>query len=398
MKQCALVVAIILLSGCASSRMSNHEIDSAFSSQNYARSSELLKKGLEKEGPDGRDRLLYLLDLGISLYTGGEYQEAIKALREADHLAEIKDYTSLATEAATLLVSDNNKSYQAEDFENVLINVYLSMAYSALGEVDDAAVESRRANRKLYLMQTEGKRNYKQNAYARYLSGIFYEMIDEADNAYIDYKEVQKLEPGFELVQSDLYRLAKQIRRDDDLEKLKPYPIPDRDKAEIIVLFENGLGPIKRANPEFSSIPKFFPRDSSVIAAEVMVDGVSQGQTKMLLDVEKTAIQNLEEKYGALLAKKIAGAVAKVVVADQIGKATKNENLGALARILFFLADTTDTRSWLLLPKNIQMTRVSVDAGEHEVKLRLIGAGELPPKKVTVKKRGKVFVGFRSVL
>ncbi|MCM0606423.1 MAG: hypothetical protein KA715_10065 [Xanthomonadaceae bacterium] len=401
MKYVSLIFVALLFSvtGCVSSRMSNTGIDAAFRDHNYAKSTELLRKGLEAEGENGRDRLLYLLDLGVSLYTNGEYKEAITVFRQADKIAEIKDYTSLATEAATLLVSDNNKSYRAEDFENVLINVYLSMCYAALGEVEDAAVESRRANRKLQLMKTEGKRNYKQNAYARYLSGIFFEMIDEPDNAYIDYKEVLKLDPAFEMVRGDLVRLARKLQRYDDLDryqKLK-YPEPQIKKpAEIIVLYENGMGPIKIANPEFSSIPMFRPRANTITGAEVIIDGNPQGQTVLLDNIENTAITNLQEQYAGLVAKKIGGAVVKTVVADQIGKATKNETLGFLAYILFFLADTTDTRSWLLLPQNFQIARIPVDPGEHEVKLKFIGGGDSAPKKVKVSSHGKAFLGFRS--
>ena len=132
-------------------------------------------------------------------------------------------------------------------------------------------------------------------------------------------------------------------------------------------------------------------------AAEVIVDGSPIAKTEMLDNIERTAIDNLEEKYAGLVAKKIGGAVVKTVIADQIGKSTKSETLGFLAYILFFLADTADTRSWLLLPQNFQIARIPLDAGEHEVRLKFIGDGDSEPKKVRVPERGKAFLGFRSL-
>jgi hypothetical protein len=166
--------------------MSDHESDRLFRVGKYDDAASRLKSGLLSHGEQGRDSLLYLLDIGLSLHSAGKYDESNQAFLKADKIADIKDYTSLSAEAATLFTSDNLKDYKGEDFEKVLINTYLSMNFALMGDFESSLVEARRVNHKLHLMVTEGKRKYKQNAYARYLSAILYEAENNYNDAYGD--------------------------------------------------------------------------------------------------------------------------------------------------------------------------------------------------------------------
>ncbi len=181
---------------CVSARMSDHESDHLFQQGHYEQAAERLEKGLKEYG-QGRDELLYLLDIGLSLHSAGKYDESNKVLLKADKIAEIKDYTSLTEEGATLLTSENIKDYKGEDFEKVLINTYLAMNFALMGDFENSLVEARRVNHKLHLMITEGQRKYKQNAFARYLSAILYEAEHNFNDAYVDYKNTWKLVPDY---------------------------------------------------------------------------------------------------------------------------------------------------------------------------------------------------------
>jgi hypothetical protein len=393
--------------------MGDTKSDAMFRAGDYEGASKRLREGLEEEGLDGRDGLLYLLDLGLSLHSAGKYDESTKVFRQADQLAEIKDYTSLSAEAATLLTSDQIKQYRGEDFENVLINVYLAMNYALIGKHEDALVESRRVNRKLYLMTTEGKRKYKQNAFARYLAAILYEADKNWNDAYVDYKLAADLIPGFPGIGKDLWAIAWKRKDREDLEKWRTkYKLTDADieeakkrvssarPAEIIVLFENGISPKKVPHPNFYSVPKFVPRLNPVTSAEVTVSGpagaIVRGKTQMLMDIESVAIQNLDEKWGGLLAKKLAGIVAKESIGNVVDSKTGNQGIGALVKLALYISDQADTRSWNLLPKDLQIARILVSAGTHTVQVQPVGAaGPLPGKTVQAKAGEKVFVDFR---
>ncbi len=394
--------------------MKDSETDAYFRQGNYDLAAERLKKGLEEEGVEGRDGLLYLLDLGLSLHSAGKIEESTKYFLLADKAAEIKDYTSLSTEAATLLTSDQIKVYKGEDFENVLINVYLAMNFALKGDREGAIVEAKRVNRKLYMMITEGKRKYQQNAFARYLSGTLYEADKNWNDAYVDYKFAADLLPGVKMIGHDLWAMAwKQKDRDDmekwekkyqltpqDMERLRARVSPKRS-AEIIVLFQNGISPKKIPDPAFYSIPKFIPRFNPVTLGEATVKGEVTGEeftetTETLMDIQSVAIKNLDEKWGGLLAKKLAGVVVKEVVGDQIDKHTGNSGIGQLIKLAFYVSDQADTRSWNLLPKDLQVARIPVKGGTYTVRLHPKGwAVNLPEKTVQVKPGEKVFVNFR---
>jgi hypothetical protein len=403
-------LALLVASGCASARMSDHTGDNAFRQGRYDEAAKHFQEGVEKEGENGRDLLLYLLDLGLSLHSGGKYAESNKAFLKADKIAEIKDYTSLSAEGATLLTSENIKDYKGEDFEKVLINTYLAMNYALMGDPDNALVEARRVNRKLYLMITDGQRKYKQNVFARYLSAILYESENNYNDAYVDYKNAHDLDPGIPGLGRDLWRSAKVGGFEEDLEKWdSEYGLTkaDHDEAmkslpksghgEIIILYENGISPIKRPNPQFKSLPKFYARFNPVSYANVFINNQPHGNTIVLDNIEKTAITNLDEKYGALVAKKVAGVVAKGALGYGVAKATNNVALGELATYLALAADQADLRSWFLLPRDLQIARIPIDPGSYEVRVAPVGGPPLSPKTIQVTAGKKTFVDFRFI-
>lgn len=400
----------VLGTGCSSARMSDRESDALFRSGRYSDAAARLQKGLEAQGEKGRDYLLYLLDLGLALHSDGKFEESNQAFLKADKVAEIKDYTSLAAETATLLVSENLKDYKAEDFENVLISTYLAMNFALMGKGEDARVEARRVNHKLHLMVTEGKRKYKQSAFARYLSAILYEGDQDFNDAYVDYKNAFSIAGDFPGLAHALWRCAWQLRLPDEMEEWdKKFNLTAKDheeakklgpqshQGEIIVLYENGISPLKRPNPDFQSVPKFYPRYNPIRYAAVEVNGELKGTTYPLENIETTAIQNLNEKYAGIIAKKIAGLAVKGSIGYAVGRTTDSPLLGMLTAMLLNAADQADTRSWNLLPRDLQILRIPVQPGTYTVRA-LPGGAALPlPKMIQVNRGEKVFVSFRYI-
>ena len=410
MKLRVFILWILLTScfACVSARMSDRDTDQTFRKGQYEEAASRLKLKLAEEGEKSPDLLLYYLDIGLALHSAGKYAESNEYLLKADQIAEIKDYTSLAAEATTLLTSENIKDYKGEDFEKVLINTYLAMNYALMGDFENALVEARRVNRKLYLMITEGKRRYQQSAFARYLSAVLYEVTGEYNDAYIDYKKTYELLPGYTHIKYDLWRTAWILKMRDQMQiwsekfkltqedqKLAKQLGPHSKKSEIMILYENGISPIKKPNPSFYSIPKFYSRFNPVEYARVEVDGSVVAETAVLHDIQESAIRNLDEKYGAIIAKKVAGVVAKEVVADQIEKHTNSPLLGFLSRVLFYVSDQADLRSWHLLPRDLQIARVLVEPGEHRIRILPVGDAPLLEKTVQVEAGKKKFLNFR---
>lgn len=420
----ASFLVLTTLFGCGSARLSDGGPDRAFFSGNYLEAGQKCQEGYaKKKGREGDDALLYLLDGATAYHTARAYPEAIKLFREADDIADLKDYTRLSTEAATLLVSDQIKQYKAEDFENILINVYLALNYAFLGRVDDALIEARRVNRKIYLMNTEGKRSYGENALAHYLSGALYESQREWNDAFIAYKNALKAiksagQTSSQLTHTlgrDLVRMASLLGLKDEVERYKevsgdlevsPMSVAVKNSklGEIFVVFERGISPKKVPSPSLNSIPEFVSRSNPVRNATLQLGQLTESDVIRMesqpfvewLDVESAARESLKQKWGGIIAKKIAGAAAKVGIGAAINSKT-NSGLGTLVTYFLLATDQADTRSWNWLPQGFMVARVRLKPGRYKVAVETDAAGTLAPLQLEVKPGVISFAGFRYV-
>ncbi len=388
--------------------MSDHQSNRLFRKGRYEEAALSLKKGLEKQGETGRDLLLYLLDLGLAYHAAGQYQLSNQFFLKADQVAEIKDYTSLAKETATILITDRIKDYRAEDFENVLISTYLAMNYALMGNFEDCLVEARRVNHKLFMMVSEGKRQYQQSAFARYFSAMAYEAAGNYEDASIDYQHAWKLRSDIPGIGEMLWKCAYELHDRADMERWDQVFQLNAEhhrhallansrspRGEIVVIYENGISPAKRPNPHLESIPEFYPRFNPVSHARIFLDGSLQGRTFPLENIEFMAIENLKEKYAGLIAKKVGGLVAKVGAGALVGKKTNNLFLGFLVLHLLDRADQADLRSWNLLPKDLQIFRVAVMPGQYVLRISPEGGSSFTEKKIQVYEHKKTFVNVR---
>ena len=373
---CAAILAASLSAACGNYTHTTRAARDEYYSGKCAEAAERLKKGADEEG---KDQLLYLFDRATALHCAGQYEEAIKEFRRADKLADISDYTSLSKEAATLVTNDKIIQYKGEDFEKVLINQFLAMDYLMLGNLEDAQVENRRVNRKLYLMITEGKRKYKLNPMAKYLSALIYESEGHYNDAYIDYKAVYELAPDLPYLREDLWRGAWKSGMHEDMERwATTFGLTPADtkaiqaaakRPEIVMLLEVGQAPEKVPHPNWRALPKFVPRNNPVVYADIEVEGLVPNRSHLLFDVEGTAIKDLDEKFAGLIAKRVGGVVVKEVIADKVGRQT-DPILGQLLRFGMHAADQADLRSWQTLPQNFQVFRGRVDAGKaYKIKI-----------------------------
>lgn len=370
------VAVALLFSSCASYTSATKKGLDAFEHRRFAEA-DLEYCGADQEG---KDQLIYLFDRGTVRNLAGRYEESIKDFLLADKLAEIKDYTALATEVATIFTNDRITQYKGEEFENVLISVYLALDFAALGKDEEAIVACRRVNRKLELLRDEGKRDYRLNAFAQYLAGILFERQRNWNFAYVDYKKTKELAPDFAPLKEDLIRGAIKMDSSSDIHKWRKTigatddDIKDAQKdlkttGAVVLLFQNGFAPEKVVSRAWAELPEFERRYNRHRAANLYLDGKKVARTQVLYDVEEAAIENLKQKYALLIAKRIAGVAAREVIGNKIDE--KNPGLGTLFKIGMMIASQPDLRSWLTLPKDFQVARVQVKPGKYKASIRL---------------------------
>jgi len=344
-----------------------------------------------------------MLDYASALFANGQYKEATEVFLEAEKIAEIKDYTSVGEEVGTLITGDNIRGYKGEDFEKVLINVYLSMAFAAQDKTESAQVEARKINLLLYRMINEGKRNYQESPFARYFSALMWEASGQVNDAYIDYKKTQELDPSFPDIGRDLIAGAMKMRFHDEEQNWRQlYPqsqprILKSKEGEIVVIFQRGKGPIKvPRDGQDSVLPRFKSRFSDEVSAQLIVGG-HRNPTSTVLDVDALSTRYLEDRIGRMVAAKVAGTATKAAIAYGVGKLSKNQDLGWLAYIAMAAADHADLRCWKTLPAALEVARVIVPAGTHRVELEVLNHGGIPVRKISfgdvqVKAGKKVFL------
>ncbi|MCB0417474.1 MAG: hypothetical protein H6617_01145 [Bdellovibrionaceae bacterium] len=365
---------LFLVAGCAGYSSQVRKARHLFESGDFENSAKELEPLAAKES---NDQLLYLLDLGLIYHSAGRYEDAIKTFLKAEKIADIKDYTSITAEAAAVITNEQVLPYKGEDFEKILINVFLAIDYTLAGKWDDALVECRRVNHKLDLMRQQGQLPYERNAFAKYLAAVLFEARGESNDAFVDYRQLASWKQGTPYLGAPLLRLAEKLHAEQEFQIYKKqFPSTSdyrigRNEGEIIVLLEMGKGPVKVPNPSFRLVPMFERRNYRTAYAEVRVDSLAPVRTQTLFDIEATAIDQLQKKMAIIMARKVGGVVVKEVIAERVRKATDSEFLGLLTKVILHMTDQADLRSWSTLPASLQLARIRVPAGTHRVSLDL---------------------------
>jgi hypothetical protein len=370
------------------------------------KAAELIKK--EAFEPS-RDQLVYLLDYSTAKQLAGDYKGSNEGFEKAGDLADLNDYHSITKVTASLLLSEEMVQYKGDDYEKVLIPIYGAINYLMLHDKEDARVKVRKLNDLANFLEIEGKKPFKNNPFAPYLSALIWEDSGNLDNAYIEYKNAYAIDAGYDPVEEDLLRVSYILGRLDDYAMWKKkFPTvktyekkwKDRSQGELVVIYQQGKGPRKQPAPSFPRLPELVRVGSAGVMARVVVDGKVMDKTLPVFSVEDTAMKTLGEQYAGLLAKRLGGVAAKAVVADQIRQ--KNQLLGDLTWIAMNVADRADVRQWVSLPQTFQVGRVVLPPGKHKVKIEALTydgnpSGESSDEmEIEIQPMHKTFVNWRS--
>ncbi len=373
MKKLFLLSILGLAGGCATYQSNVAPAKRALMAGDAAQAVQLLKPYVLQES---KDQLIYLLDYASSLQMAGEYEESNKYFLQADRLMDELDYHSISKVAGSMLASEEMVQYKGESFERVLVNAYMALNYIMLGKMEDALVETRRLNEKLSKYQREGEHAYEENPFAHYLAGLIWESDKKYDDAYIEYKRAYELNPLMERLPTELLTLSKLSKRQDEYKKWKQeFPSSfenpaayDKNMGELVVLVQQGWVPTKHPRPEAPRYPMLLPEYSMIQDCRVQVIEGDSRRCQMAYNVQKVAIQTLNDDYGSLVARRLGGVATKMVVADQVRQ--QNKLAGDLLLLGMLISDRADLRQWSFLPQTFQIVRWYLPAGTYQVQMQ----------------------------
>ncbi|MCL2025317.1 MAG: hypothetical protein FWG92_00735 [Leptospirales bacterium] len=409
----------------------------------------------------GKDQLLFMMECGYMLHAGGDTARSNKVLLPAGKLARVIP-VSITQQAESLLTNNTATNYRGEDFEKVLVHMYLGINFLMEKKNESAGVEFKLVNEELQKIRNEGSASarYKQNIMAKYLTAVAYEALGNENNdlndiefAYKELEQINSLNSNINFVREDLQRLSKRLGYDDDYAKwvaaFGKRNIPE-DSGELVVIFQSGQSAVKKSrgkiledqsmnaaiNLSFSGItakqgvtlaavvatlhmaenpiPYFVARTDAVKHLQIKA-GDRTFRTTMLEDISSTAIKNLQDDYTMLRAKvaaslvvKAAASIAAGVVAKEIasraGAGSFSGLIGTIAGAgtgtALFASMKPDLRCWRTLPAKLHLGRTFLPPGKHTVTIEYIGDGtqNIQQRDIEIKKGEKTFFNIRTLI
>ncbi len=372
-----------------------------------------LKELKPKADKQNDDQLIYVLDYATALQYANRIDESNRYFMIADKLAEVQDYHSVSKVAGSMLLNEEMVQYKGDTFEKVFINAFLAMNFLKQNNYDSALVEVRRMNEKFNKYRLDEKKSFEINPFSRYLAAVIYEATNRWDDAYIAYQETYKIDPSIPTIKADLLRSSYFARRPDQHESWKKkFPEvefkPDNNKkkkGEVVLLYLSGWGPRKKPDPGAPLYPILSPVYNQTQKASLVVNGTNHPPSILVYDTQQAAIETLNDDRPGLIARRVAARVAREVAAREIARKDKDNGglLGAVAFIGMQVTERADLRQWSFLPASIQISRVSLDAGEYDVAVQGYDSGGTPsgersmPQKIKVVPGRTNFVIWRSV-
>jgi len=405
-----LCLCIFSSLSCASTQPTvQPQINSLMIAQRYPQALNMLGRNPLVYGSN--NRLLFLYDLGLVNHQYGHYDESIRIFEKAKTIYDELYTRSLARIGASWVWNDYTLPYRGEDYERVHLNIFQALNYAALGDVSEALVEARDVNsilNAINLQYPEKKKNaYKEDAFARLLMGILYEMSGnpwDRQEAYVSYRKALDIyESDYQdrydvavpqILKESLLSLSKVFSEKDYQEyrsqfgSVSVHPYKERNQqAEVVLVQSFGLAPIKVVGYFIVPVPDMpvakvaFPRykkryyyqeDQYLIARDKNSGREFRKPMEIGQDIEKIALKNLEDRKVRVMVKAVARAAAKVLVEKEIEKSIEKKHgedsadwfrVGSSLYNLY--TEQADLRSWQTLPAQIRLSRLTLPPGDY---------------------------------
>ena len=260
----------MLLAGCGPSVNRYLLIESSLRAHD-PKGADAIVQQAEKEYGE-KSRVLYGMDRGMTLQLAGDYQQSNAVLEQAEEELDRLYTRKIRTESLAFMTNDTALFYEGDSYEQVLINVLKALNYAVLGEWQDALVEARRIDQRLNVLsdRTQEKNAYRDDGFARYLSGILYESTGDVNNAFIAYRKAYETFDATRAwshtavpsqLRKDLLRTAEALHFTQELAEYQQL-FPDsrwktsqalQQLAQVVVISYNGRAP--RKEDQFLDLP-----------------------------------------------------------------------------------------------------------------------------------------------
>lgn len=370
----------------------------------------------EQKDPEQKE-VIASLDKGMLRRVNNDFTGSNQILEVAKQEIEQLYGISISENLASVTINETLRGYEGDRYEQLLLHAYKAMNYIQLGQIDGARVEMLQADVKMMEWGDEPE----EDAFVRYLEGIIYESLGEYDSALISYRKaytVYKENGGAQYpvaptgLKKDLLRLLawqglwseyKSFKKEFNMPDYKPVK-QSKKYGELVVILNNGLAPIRSetALPIYSTevqqnlrvaFPVYNQPKQALYMPQIRVD-----QKDYLMepveDIDALARYSLEQAMPGIMARATARAVVKYNT-----QSTANDNsalAGFLMTVTNLVTERADTRSWTTLPQEIDLRRILLPVGKHQVRIQMLNTAgnvvDVMNETVSIKPRGISYV------
>ncbi|MDR2763194.1 MAG: hypothetical protein LBB88_11360 [Planctomycetaceae bacterium] len=346
----------------------------------------------------------------------------LREVRDNFDRIEHQKAENAAKDVMSMILDDNAQAYSGEDYEKVMIRVFLTIA-NLMQNGGDAYAYSMQINDKQNKIIESHKKevtklcgndpalikpydaNYYNVAIGAYISGLLQEETKRNyDDALRNYEKTKRwLEENkyhHQLyVKADIERVKTGVHSKSGngvvyiiaLEGEGPYKIQKNCQAlhETQILTTAVLSKVSNT----ALIPDFAPvmipaivSDSRAGEVEIdfSIDQKFRGSTSEVTNISKMAKDQFDANMPLIITRAIVRRMLKKGAIYGTKKAVDANGWVGLALevggMIWESMETADTRSWNLLPNSIQISRVELPAGEHEITMSLSSLLDYAPK------------------
>lgn len=403
------VLALLILpffAGCNAPQGHLATFNGHFERFDYENSALFAEKKISKQAnPRGED-LLWALQLGTVKRIQQDYTKSTESFDKAeDMLKYFDEQSTIGDGIGSTIVNENVIPYRGEEYDGIMVNVYKALNFMVGKKFDLARVEFNRAldrqrrakekfNEEINKLKSEMEKEQQQNEFSKsnaenpetaellaqkypnlrnfeaypdfvnpfatYLAGIFFNLVSDHSKA------VDLLKESYGMVGDNGY-IAEDLNVTENILDGK-----GRLEDTIWLIFENGLGPVKKELR--MDIPLFVATDDvkyvGIALPELLfrnkahqyliaeVDG-NDYETRLVSDMDRVIQTEFSKDYPGILTRAIISATAKAIAQYALEK--QDSSKSSLASVLMaaysFATTAADVRIWTSLPKEFQVAR-----------------------------------------
>ncbi len=358
-------------------------------------------QGLTEIGEKPSSQAVAELDLAMVELFQGQPKAAEKRLREVRAQWQSLQKKSLAEETQAYLTDDQAKKYSGEIYEQMTLGVMLTLCSLMTDGVDAESytLQTFQQQQDLLAKLNTDREEPLEAAFGippsvPYFRGILREAtLHDHDDALRMYQLTHALLPDHPQLTEDIQRTqtANHSRPGHGVVYVLafvgrgPYKIEDTEPVTQAVMLQTEQ--ILSIFGEYSVPPTLAPIKFPVVTCApapfdvvgVQVNGQPAATTNTMTDFEELARETYEANKTRMMARTVARRIVKKG-AIYAAKSSLNANdmaswaLDAVG-VVWEATESADLRCWGLLPRELQVVRLELPVGNHELKLEPVTNG-----------------------